>query len=128
MIVIGLNIICRKSEATFSITGVKGYWEIQGSKLTCTRPGKFPNSGSTTVLSTNTNKPSFAVSDDFRSIWESFKEKGTLRDPADKTGFHGATSVSARLPAGVSETLTLILAWHYPHRDHAGETVGQFYR
>ena len=80
------------------------------------------------MMSINSNKPSFAVTDDFRSVWDAFESSGRLKKRVQDSGFHGTISVSARLPAGISETLTLILAWYYPHRDHAGEKVGQYYR
>lgn len=96
--------------------------------LTCKRPGNFPNSGSTSLMSINTNKPTFAVTDDFRSVWEAFESSGRLRKRIEATGFHGTISVGAKLPSGISETLTFILAWHYPNRDHTGERVGQYYR
>ena len=109
--------------------GVKGRWHINSSDtLTCKRPGNFPNSGSTTMMSINTNKPSFAVSDDFRSVWDAFEATGRLRKRIEDAGFHGTIAVGAKLPAGMSETLTFILAWYYPNRDHAGQKVGQFYR
>jgi len=108
--------------------GVKGQWKITGEMLTCKRPGKFPNSGSTSVMSINTNKPTFAVTDDFRSVWEAFESSGRLRKRIEATGFHGTISVGAKLPPGISETLTFILAWYYPNRDHTGQRVGQYYR
>ena len=111
-----------------NLIGVKGVWTGHEDSLTLARPGKFPNSGTTTVLSANTNKPTFAVSDNFSEIWESFEKHGSLKATVRGTGFNGATAVSARLPAGEAETLTLILAWHYPNRDHAGQMVGNYYR
>ena len=112
------------------IIGVKGLWKGQENRdsLTLTRPGKFPNSGTTTVLSANTNKPTFAIGDFFSHIWESFKREGSLNTTVRGTGFNGAIAVSARLPAGEEETLTFIMAWHYPNRDHAGLLVGNYYR
>lgn len=96
--------------------------------LNCERPNKFPNSGSTTLLSSNTNKPTFGVTDDFRSVWEAFESSGKLRKRIDSFGFHGTIAVGARLPSGISETLTFVLAWYYPYRDHSGKSVGQYYR
>ncbi|XP_078367102.1 uncharacterized protein LOC144651095 isoform X2 [Oculina patagonica] len=108
-------------------SGVKGRWKINGEMLTCKRPGNFPNSGSTTLMSINTNKPTFAVTDDFRSVWEAFESSGRLRKRIEATGFHGTISVGARLPSGISETLTFILSWYYPNRDHSRQRVGQYY-
>ncbi|PFX33506.1 hypothetical protein AWC38_SpisGene1570 [Stylophora pistillata] len=108
-------------------SGVKGRWKTKGEMLTCQRPKNFPNSGSTTLLSINTNKPTFAVTDDFRSVWEAFESSGKLRKRIDSSGFHGTIAVKARLPSGISETLTFILAWYYPYRDHSGQSVGQYY-
>lgn len=107
---------------------MKGRWKIAGEMLTCKRPGNFPNSGSTSLLSINSNKPTFAVTDDFRSVWEAFESSGRLRKRIEATGFHGTISVGAKLPSGIRETLTFILAWHYPDRDHTGQRVGQYYR
>lgn len=107
---------------------MKGRWKVQGDMLICKRPGNFPNSGSTTIMSINSNKPTFAVTDDFRSVWGAFESSGRLRKRVETSGFHGTISVSAKLPAGISETLTFILAWYYPNRDHARERVGQYYR
>ena len=80
------------------------------------------------MMSINSNKPSFSVTDDFRSVWDAFEATGRLRKRVENTGFHGTIAVSARLPAGIAETLTFILAWYYPNRDHSGERVGQYYR
>ena len=43
------------------------------------------------------------------------------------TALHGAILVKARVPAGKSRTLPIILSWYYPNRDIADERVGNFY-
>ena len=43
------------------------------------------------------------------------------------TALHGAAVVKARVPAGKSRTLSIILSWYYPNRDIADERVGNYY-
>ena len=40
---------------------------------------------------------------------------------------HGAASVSLTVPPRSNATLSIVFAWSFPHRDHAGEDIGQFY-
>jgi hypothetical protein len=71
---------------------------------------------------------SSAVSNDIKEIWKSFEKYGHLQNMVVKdTGFHGSGVSRMILRPGEEGTITLVMAWHYPFRDHAGETVGQYY-
>ncbi|KAK3739472.1 hypothetical protein QZH41_020504 [Actinostola sp. cb2023] len=197
-------------------SGVKSWWEINFGRLTCKRPGEFPNSGNTTIMwvpndygnhdndknngnhdynerhkrnydviqeqngghfdyyqyapnnnnnnyyyyskgttnikrvTKNNTKFSYqkqrsihhsrtnkrkrltftsAVSDDVNLIWKSFLKDGHLKNIVVKdTGFHGSGVGRISLGPGEEGTISLVMSWYYPYRDHAGEYVGQYYR
>ncbi|XP_032237936.2 uncharacterized protein LOC5512607 isoform X1 [Nematostella vectensis] len=120
-------------------SGVKGTWHKTKDSLTCERPGIYPNSGSTTIGAMHhgsgyelTAQPikgqrsSFGVSDDFTSLWSLFKDTGQL-DARHSYGIHGSGVVTKTLGPRQNGTLSLVMAWYYPFRDHSGELVGSYY-
>ncbi|XP_031550637.1 uncharacterized protein LOC116288065 [Actinia tenebrosa] len=71
---------------------------------------------------------SSAVSNDINDIWKHFEKYGHLHNMVVKdTGFHGSGVGRMILRPGEEATITLVMAWYYPFRDHAGEIVGQYY-
>lgn len=80
---------------------------------------------------TNQQKVTFtsAVSDDINLIWKSFSKYGHLRNVELKEyGFYGSGVSKMSLGPGEEGTISLVMSWYYPYRDHAGEYVGQYYR
>jgi len=72
---------------------------------------------------------SSAVSDDINQIWKSFSKYGHLRNMVFKEyGFHGSGVSKMSLGPGEQGTISLVMSWYYPYRDHAGDYVGQYYR
>ncbi|EDO30411.1 predicted protein [Nematostella vectensis] len=72
-------------------------------------------------------RSSFGVSDDFTSLWSLFKDTGQL-DARHSYGIHGSGVVTKALGPRQNGTLSLVMAWYYPFRDHSGELVGSYYR
>jgi len=88
---------------------------------------------------------SMGVAADPAQLWRSFAAEGALvqgsgaaagvRTPAGGGALfrgvagvgYGAAAVSITIPPGANATLSLVFAWHFPHRDHAGEDIGNFY-
>lgn len=71
------------------------------------------------------------VGDNVTSAWASvFGSSSGAASGADAvppSGTHGMLSVSGSLPPGSSGTLSIVLAWYFPDRDHVGFDVGNFY-
>lgn len=71
---------------------------------------------------------SFGADDDASSLWSSFSATGGFTSSTNNvTAGVGAAAVSAVVPAGGNVSLTIVLAWHFPNRDHFGDDVGNFY-
>lgn len=51
---------------------------------------------------------------------------GSNRSIAE-TGLHGAASVKLNLKPGERKSLTIIMSWHYPHRDMSKVHIGNYY-
>lgn len=91
------------------------------SRTTNTKQQKKPNTHKITFSST--------VSDDIDLIWKFFAKYGHLRNVTFKeSGIHGSAAGKISLGPGEEGTITLVMSWFYPYRDHAGEYVGQYYR
>ena len=93
------------------ISGQKSTWTALHSMLTLKRPGKYPQSGNTTIATGGKRvSPSFMVSDSFEQIWKQFEEHGYLGSASKTFGssFHGATPVNVTLKPGKEKTLTLV--------------------
>ena len=105
------------------ISGQKSTWTAHDSMLTLKRPGKYPQSGNTTIATGGKRvSPSFMVSDSFEQIWKQFEEYGYLGSASKtfRSSFHGATPVNVTLKPGKERTLTLVLGWFYPNKDFSG--------
>ena len=73
---------------------------------------------------------SLGVGDSLPALFADFADDGafnaTVKSPA--SAVHGAVSVSAVLQPGQNATLSVVLAWWFPHRDHVGLNIGNFYQ
>ena len=103
-------------------SGQKNTWKAHDSMLTLNRPGNYPQSGNTTIVTEKSHSPSFMVSDSFGRIWKQFSTHGYLQSTAKSFGggFHGATAINVTVGPGDEETLTMVLGWYYPNRDFTG--------
>ncbi|XP_020625895.1 uncharacterized protein LOC110063277 isoform X1 [Orbicella faveolata] len=112
-----------------TISGQKNAWTACDSVLTLNRPGKYPQSGNTSIATDKEDNPSFMVSNGFRQIWKQFSQHGYLRSTEKSfgAGFHGAASVNITVRPGKENTLTMVLGWFYPNRDFTVENVGNYY-
>ncbi|XP_068694647.1 uncharacterized protein [Montipora foliosa] len=110
-------------------SGQKSTWTTHDSMLTLNRPGSYPQSGNTTILTEMGARSSFMVSDSFAEIWKQFTEHGylPLSQKSQENGFYGAASVRSSINSGKEQTLTLVLGWFYPNRDFTGEILGNYY-
>lgn len=110
-------------------SGQKNTWKAHDSMLTLNRPGNYPQSGNTTIVTEKSHSPSFMVSDSFGQIWKQFSTHGYLQSTAKSFGggFHGATAINVTVGPGDEETLTMVLGWYYPNRDFTVEIVGNYY-
>lgn len=76
------------------------------------------------------------VADSIQDLWAHFATTGSLQrgyaqnsssSSSKKTGAYGGVSVGTTLAPGQTATVTVVLAWHFPHRWHFGEQVGNNY-
>ena len=79
------------------------------------------------------------VADSIQDLWAHFAATGCLQrgyaqnssssssSRSKKTGAYGGVSVGTTLAPGQTATVTVVLAWHFPHRWHFGEQVGNNY-
>lgn len=95
------------------VAGHKSTWTTRVSMLTLNRPGNYPQSGNTTILTDKEENPSFIVTK-FTNIWNQFDEHAHLvLSPQAKrngNGFYGAASVTFNIDSGEEQTLTVILS------------------
>lgn len=113
------------------ISGLKGFWSLDGAMLTMERPGFFPQSGSTTlyVVEEEGGTASFAIADEFGEIWQKFSRSGSLGNfkNVSSMALHGSAAIRTTLLPGQKKSLSIVMAWYYPNRDHAEIGVGNFY-
>ena len=104
------------------ISGQKSTWTAHDSMLTLNRPGNYPQSGNTTIVTGKEAKPSFMVSDSFEEMWKQFDEYGYLVSTSKLfgNGFYGAAAINVTVASGKEKTLTMVLGWFYPNRDFTG--------
>lgn len=136
--------------------GVKGSWSssADGSTLTLTMPCSptngnatpstppSPACGDVTLKAVETTSLDFSGSwrgsvgaaADPRELWQDFAASGGFLNTSGGAGGlkgaalgYGAASVSLTLPPGTNATLSLIFAWHFPHKDYDVEDIGNFY-
>lgn len=105
-----------------STSGQKSTWIAHDSMLTLNRPGNFPQSGNTTILTDKGASVTFMVSNSFADIWKRFDQQGYLVSSCKSfgNGFYGAASVNITVESGMEQTLTMVLGWFYPNRDFTG--------
>ena len=81
--------------------------------MTLNRPGNYPQSGNTTILTDKEENPSFIVTK-FTDIWKQCDEHGYLvlspQAQRNGNGFYGAESVTCNIDSGKEQTLTVILS------------------
>jgi hypothetical protein len=133
--------------ASGSSCGLRSAWSSDTSALTLTIPCTSTNSpacgdatlrpvlvvdGSTGVAGTT---GSLGAAADPAALWNSFSESGAFVAGGGVSagvfegvavGF-GAAAVTATIPAGTNASLSLVFAWSFPHRDHDGADIGNFY-
>jgi non-lysosomal glucosylceramidase len=127
--------------------GLAGAWSSDGSALTlalpCTGAGS-PACGDA-VLRPVQGEPgqgswsaSMGAAAEPGQLWQDFAASGGLGGGQGSSRVvggvfegaavgYGAAAVSLTLPPGANATLSLVFAWSFPHRDHAGEDIGNFY-
>ena len=59
--------------------------------------------------------------------WKSFERGGGEFATRGGAGQQGALAVTVTVPPHANATAGFVMAWHLPHRNFAGEPVGQFY-
>lgn len=75
-------------------------------------------------------KLSFGVSDDPSELLRSFEGAGGFPDTGNRSvsiAAHGAAAVSTTIPGNSTVTLSIVFAWHFPHRDFSGTILGNNY-
>ena len=119
--------------------GVRGTWSGDDTALTLAMPctDNSPACGDVTLrpLSADNALPSLGASHDPSLLWRQFSATGGFTDGdgvsagtfADAYMGHGAASVTLNVLPHTNATLTIIFAWSFPHRDHAGEDIGNYY-
>lgn len=124
-----------------SYCGLKGSWSSDNSAITfsmpCAESSPSPACGDVTLRPVSigsSTSSSVGASADPRNLWSSFASSGLFdknanddaNDVNSAAGF-GAASLTSTLEPGENATLSIIFAWSFPHRDHAGEDIGNFY-
>lgn len=113
-----------------SITsGQKSTWTVHDSMLTLNRPGKYPQSGNTTILTEDGLSSSFTVTNSFEDIWKQFDANGYLKSyfkSNTSSGFYGAACVKTTVKPGEEKTVTMVLGCFYPNRDFTGRMTIRF--
>ena len=92
------------------------------------RSGTDPASGEISLTFASTLDFSTVVSPSLTDIWETFEKRGDFTGMPGLGNFeHGAVSTRFIIEAGATRTVSLILAWRFPHRPFAGAIVGNAY-
>jgi len=130
-----------------SSCGVRGSWSAAGGQaagLTFVQGGSpaagSPADGDFTLLPLtdadgSSAAISFGVADTADALFADWSANGgfgaapgvTTAPFTSALGLVGGASVSALVPAGDSVTVSIVLAWSFPHRDHMGEDIGNLY-
>lgn len=80
---------------------------------------------------------SLGVANDPAALWRAFAASGgfpvgngVIASGAffNVSAAVGAAATTVSVPPGGTATLSLVFAWYFPHRDHAGEDIGNYYR
>lgn len=110
-------------------SGQKSTWTVHDSMLTLNRPGKYPQSGNTTILTEDGVSSSFTVTNSFADIWKQFDAKGYLKSSFKSntsSGFYGAACVKVTVKPEEEKAVTMVLGWFYPNRDFTGMLTIRF--
>ena len=84
------------------------------------------------VLSSSDYSASFATGNDAAAMFNQFSATGAVGTPTSSVftnvvNILAAASVSYTLAPSESATLTIVMSWYFPDRDHMGVDVGNFY-
>jgi hypothetical protein len=126
--------------------GVAGSWASLGARgaggvtltLPCAAAAPSPACGDTSVVPVAAAgvDASAGVADDPAALWASFAAAGRIDAGAPGvTGGSffgapaalGAAAATVTVPPGGNATVSVVWSWYFPHRDHAGEDIGNFY-
>ena len=120
-----------------SVSGLKGFWvnEEINSNISCVtliREGNLGPHGNISVCpnsDSHEKKMSFGVADNIADIWNDFEEHGYLTNNLSEknSNIHGAATINMTLAPGQTDHMSIVLAWHYPHRDFVGAIKGNHY-
>jgi non-lysosomal glucosylceramidase len=131
--------------------GLPGSWSSGGgggsAALTLTMPcasagNASPACGDTSVSpvlgdGSVVSTASAGVADDPSALWASFAASGGIEAGAPGVtaagsfigaeASLGAAAITVVIPPGANGTATLVWSWYFPHRDHVGVDIGQYY-
>jgi non-lysosomal glucosylceramidase len=121
--------------------GLRGAFSADGAALTlalpCPAAAPGPACGDATLrpAAAGGAAPSLGAAADAGALWRAFAATGGFAPGggvsagsfAGAAVGHGAASATLTVPPRSNATLSIVLAWHFPHRDHAGEDIGNFY-
>lgn len=124
-----------------AFAGVRGAFSADGAALSLAMPcpvhSPGPACGDATLrpVTADGAVSSVGAAADAGALWSSFAQTGgfTPGGGVSAGSFagvavgHGAASVTLTVPPQSNATLSIIFAWHFPHRDHAGEDIGNAY-
>lgn len=131
--------------AAGSYCGLAGGWSAGGDTLELAMPctgaaATSPACGSAALQVTSGadggSAMSLGVADSPADLWAAFASTGGFpagngiiasNDFFNATAAIGAAATSVTVPAGGNATLSIVFAWYFPHRDHSGEDIGNFY-
>lgn len=73
---------------------------------------------------------SVGVADDPALLWNAFEATGTLSgiESAATAATTGAVSINGSVPAYGNVTLSFVLSWYFPDRNHLSEDIGKRHR
>ena len=123
--------------AAGAFCGVRGTWTAQGAgagtatlSLPCAAVAPSPACGDATlraVLSAGAVGGAGAAADP-GDLWRAFAASGSAGTGNSGAAVgHGAASITLSVPPRTNATLSIVLAWSFPHRDHAGADIGNYY-
>lgn len=124
-----------------SFCGVRGAFSADGTALRlampCPADAPGPACGDATLrpVASGGAVPSLGAAADPGALWRAFAATGAFEPGGGVSAGsfagvavgHGAASVTLTVPPLTNATLSIVFAWHFPHRDHAGEDIGNFY-
>jgi non-lysosomal glucosylceramidase len=100
--------------------------KLSDKQLTLVSEGREPTSGSLAVL-TDASSRYILAADDVRTLWSDFvagRESNSNTQSAPK---YTALVAQAKLPPHGSQTISYVLAWHFPFRPFKSQVPGNYY-